>query len=44
MVEQVAGVRFRDLFGRLPARAPDGDTAIAAVWKLAKDMTVNRQD
>ncbi len=31
-VEQVEGVRFRALFARLPARYPDGDAALAAVW------------
>jgi PAS domain-containing protein len=35
-VEQVEGVRFRELFARLPKRAPDGDAAIQAVWEMAK--------
>jgi len=34
-VEQIEGVRFREMFARLPARAPDGDAAIAAVWQMA---------
>lgn len=33
-VEQTEGVDFRELFARLPARAPDGDAAIAAVWEM----------
>jgi uncharacterized membrane-anchored protein YhcB (DUF1043 family) len=36
IVEQVVGVRFRELFVRLPQRAPSGDAAIAAVWELVK--------
>jgi hypothetical protein len=35
-VEQVVGVRFRELFARLPQRAPSGDAAIAAVWEMVK--------
>jgi tetratricopeptide (TPR) repeat protein len=35
IVEQVVGVRFRELFTRLPQRAPSGDAAIAAVWEMA---------
>jgi len=35
IVEQVVGVRFRELFARLPQRAPSGDAAIAAVWEMA---------
>jgi tetratricopeptide (TPR) repeat protein len=37
-VEQVPGVRFRELFARLPQRFPDGDTAIAAVWEMARQQ------
>jgi hypothetical protein len=33
-VERLEGVRFRELFAALPARAPDDDTAIAAVWGM----------
>ena len=32
-VEEIEGVAFRALFERLPAAAPDGDAAIAAVWQ-----------
>jgi hypothetical protein len=32
-VEAIEGVGFRSLFERLPRTAPDGDTAIAAVWQ-----------
>jgi tetratricopeptide (TPR) repeat protein len=34
-MEKTEGVRFRELFARLPARTPDGDAAIAAVWEMA---------
>lgn len=36
-VEEIEGVRFRALFERLPRRYPDGDAAIAEVWKLAAE-------
>jgi hypothetical protein len=36
-VERVEGVRFRALFERLPRTAPDGDAAIAAVWRLVEE-------
>jgi hypothetical protein len=36
-IEQIEGVRFAVLFERLPRTAPDGDAAIAAVWKLATE-------
>ena len=36
-VEQIEGVRFRELFERLPRRAPDGDAAIAEVWRLVAE-------
>jgi hypothetical protein len=35
-VEATDGVRFRDLFARLPAQAPDGDAALAEVWRLVE--------
>ncbi len=35
-VEQIDGVRFRELFARLPARYSDGDAAVAAVWQMAR--------
>jgi hypothetical protein len=35
-VEQIEGVRFRELFEQLPRKAPDGDAAIRAVWEMAK--------
>ena len=38
IVEQVEGVRFRDLFEQLPRTVPDGDTAIATVWQMVLDM------
>jgi tetratricopeptide (TPR) repeat protein len=36
VVERVEGVRFREMFERLPKRAPDGDAAVLAVWEAAK--------
>jgi tetratricopeptide (TPR) repeat protein len=33
-VEAIEGVRFTELFERLPRTAPDGDAAIAEVWRL----------
>lgn len=43
-VEEVEGVRFRALFARLPRRVPDGDAAIAAVWKLANTEAQRRRE
>ena len=34
-VEGIKGVRFRELFARLPHRAPNGDAALAEIWKMA---------
>ncbi|HEX9942467.1 MAG TPA: hypothetical protein VGG03_10650 [Thermoanaerobaculia bacterium] len=36
-VEKIDGVHFRELFDRLPKRAPDGDAAIAEVWRLVQE-------
>ncbi|HEX3551831.1 MAG TPA: CHAT domain-containing protein [Thermoanaerobaculia bacterium] len=36
-VEEIDGVHFRELFERLPKRAPDGDAAIAEVWRLVQE-------
>jgi tetratricopeptide (TPR) repeat protein len=36
-VESIEGVRFQELFERLPRAMPDGDAAIAAVWNLVAD-------
>ena len=36
-VEETDGVHFRELFERLPKRAPDGDSAIAEVWRLVQE-------
>ncbi len=33
-VETIEGVRFRDLFSRLPKPFPDGDAALAAIWQM----------
>ena len=41
-VEQVDGVRFRAMFGRLPYTAPNGDAAIATVWQMALEMQQQR--
>jgi len=35
--------RFRELFARLPAQAPDGDTAIAQVWGMAQEERERRR-
>jgi hypothetical protein len=49
-VEAIEGVRFRALFERLPRTAPDGDSAIAAVWQMVveekrrRDEQKKRQD
>jgi hypothetical protein len=40
-VEQIEGVHFAALFSRLPARAQDGEAAIAAVWdKVLREKEV----
>ncbi|MGH9721338.1 MAG: CHAT domain-containing protein [Bryobacteraceae bacterium] len=36
LVEQTEGVRFRDLFARLPQRAPSGDEALRIVLEMAR--------
>ncbi len=36
-VEQIDGVRFREMFALLPARFPDGDAAVAAVWQMVRE-------
>ncbi|MCP4664034.1 MAG: CHAT domain-containing protein [bacterium] len=41
-VEELDGVRFRELFARLPRRAPDGDAAIAEVWKVVQEKLEER--
>jgi hypothetical protein len=38
LVEQVEGVRFAELFARLPGPAADGDEALAAVLRLAREL------
>ena len=43
-VERIEGVRFAALFERLPRTAPDGDAAIAAVWKLATEEKRRREE
>lgn len=42
-VEQIEGVRFREMFERLPRHAPDGDAAIAAVWEMGKQERERRE-
>lgn len=42
IVEQIDGVRFRAMFGRLPSTAADGDAAIATVWQMALEMQQQR--
>ena len=36
LVEQTEGVRFRELFSRLPQRAASGDEALRAVHEMAR--------
>jgi len=36
IVEQIEGVRFAELFARLPRQYPDGDAAIGALWGMVK--------
>jgi hypothetical protein len=36
LVEQTEGVRFRDLFSRLPQRAASGDEALRTVLEMAR--------
>ena len=43
-MEQITGVRFRELFTRLPKTAVDGDAAIASVRKMAKQQQAARQN
>jgi hypothetical protein len=38
IVEQIEGVRFQELFAKLPKKAPDGDAAIEIVWEMAKNQ------
>ena len=42
-VEEVEGVHFRALFDALPRRAPDGDSAIAAVWEQVAEERARLQ-
>lgn len=37
VVEQIEGVRFRELFARLPKRFSDGDAAIQELWKITQE-------
>jgi hypothetical protein len=36
LIEQTEGVRFRELFARLPQRASSGDEALRTVLELAR--------
>ena len=42
IVEQVEGVRFGEMFARLPQTYPDGAAAIAAVWELVQTEKAKR--
>jgi hypothetical protein len=35
-VEEMEGVRFRELLATLPTRAPDGDAVLAEIWRLVE--------
>jgi len=41
-VERVDGVRFRELFERLPKEYADGDAAIQALWEMVKQEKAHR--
>lgn len=43
-VERLEGAHFRELFERLPRTAPDGDAAIAEVWRLVGEMREEIQE
>jgi tetratricopeptide (TPR) repeat protein len=43
-VEQVDGVRFRELFSRLPVHAPDGDAALELIWGLVEEELARRRE
>lgn len=43
-LEAIEGVRFRALFERLPRTAPDGDSAVAAVWQMVADEKRRRDE
>ena len=43
IVEQIEGVRFQELFARLPKTAPDGDAAIRTVWEMAKGVDLEQE-
>lgn len=42
-VESLDGIRFAELCARLPARYPDGDTALAALWALVSQARAGGQ-
>ena len=37
-VESIEGVRFRELYNRLPPAAPSGDATLAAIWQIVADQ------
>lgn len=37
VVETIPGVRFRELFERMPHTVPDGDAALATIWRLVAE-------
>jgi hypothetical protein len=42
-VEQIEGVRFGALYAALPARLPDGEAAIAALWQMVQEEKAKRE-
>ncbi|HWQ14173.1 MAG TPA: hypothetical protein VNL77_15345 [Roseiflexaceae bacterium] len=44
LVERIPGVRFGELVARLPRRAPDGDAALAAIWRLVAEEWQRREE
>lgn len=44
IVEQIEGVRFREMFAQLPKKASDGDTAIQIIWQMAKEQAERNRE
>ncbi|HYP29032.1 MAG TPA: CHAT domain-containing protein [Blastocatellia bacterium] len=44
IVEQIDGVRFREMFAQLPKKASDGDAAIQIIWQMAKEQAERNKE